>query len=186
MLRATRLHGKRTVSNIVWDYGHTTIPRHLRDIVVTEYGIADLRDKSDREIIVEMLSITDSRFQDGLLQRAKDAGKIERSFELPRAARDNTPDRIVRALGSARDSGLLPSYPFGTDFTATEQRLMEALALMRQAPSKELVTLLTRGMRAAAPSVEVKDCLSRMGLHHPTRWTDRIHAAIMRGALEAL
>ena len=30
-------------SNIRWSYGHTTIPRHLRDMVVTEYGVADLR-----------------------------------------------------------------------------------------------------------------------------------------------
>ena len=36
----------RTTSNIVWSYGHTTIPRHLRDIVVTEYGVADLREHS--------------------------------------------------------------------------------------------------------------------------------------------
>ena len=38
MLRATREAKGRTSSNIRWNYGHTTIPRHLRDIVVTEYG----------------------------------------------------------------------------------------------------------------------------------------------------
>ena len=30
----------------VWEYPETTIPRHLRDIVVTEYGIADLRGRA--------------------------------------------------------------------------------------------------------------------------------------------
>ena len=35
--------------NILWNYGHT-IPRHLRDIYVTEYGIADLRGKSDEAV----------------------------------------------------------------------------------------------------------------------------------------
>ena len=35
-LRATRGGGQRTASNIVARYGHCTIPRHLRDLVVTE------------------------------------------------------------------------------------------------------------------------------------------------------
>src|SRR5436305_179237 len=41
-VRATRTRHGRTTSNIVWSYAHQTIPRHLRDLVVTEYGIADL------------------------------------------------------------------------------------------------------------------------------------------------
>src|SRR5438876_4671264 len=117
LLRATRTARRRTTSNILWNYGHTTIPRHLRDVVVSEYGIADLRGKTDRDVIAAMLAIADSRFQDELLRRAKDAGKIEKSFELPAACRDNTPERIARALGEARE--LLPPFPFGSDFTAT-------------------------------------------------------------------
>ena len=70
-------------------------------MIVTEYGIADLRGKSDRDVIAAMLAITDSRFQDELLRQAKDAGKIERDFELPKSARDNTPDAIARALKPA-------------------------------------------------------------------------------------
>jgi acyl-CoA hydrolase len=43
-LRSTRSTGANDpVLNIVYNYGHITIPRHLRDIVVTEYGIADIR-----------------------------------------------------------------------------------------------------------------------------------------------
>ena len=105
MLRATRAASRRTTSNIRWNYGHTTIPRHLRDIVVTEYGIADLRGKTDRDVIAAMLAVADSRFQDELLRRAKDAGKIEQGFELPAACRDNTPERIARALAAAREAG---------------------------------------------------------------------------------
>src|SRR5581483_8604132 len=51
MLRATRTVKGRAQSNIRWNYGHTTIPRHLRDVVITEYGVADLRGKSDRDVI---------------------------------------------------------------------------------------------------------------------------------------
>ena len=73
MLRATRAARRRTTSNIRWNYGHTTIPRHLRDVVVTEYGVADLRGKTDRDVIAAMLAVTDSRFQNELLRQAQDA-----------------------------------------------------------------------------------------------------------------
>ena len=140
------------MSNIRWNYGHTTIPRHLRDIVVTEYGVADLRGKSDRDVIAAMLAVTDSRFQGELLRQAKDAGKIEKQFELPAACRDNTPERIARALKPATEQGLLPPFPFGTDFTPVEQRLMPALETLRDAPPLQLARLALRGLFAAPPA----------------------------------
>lgn len=101
VLRSTRTTQGRARSNMLWRYGHTTIPRHLRDIIVTEYGIADIRGKTDRDVIAAMLAIADSRFQDELLRQAKDAGKIERDYALPKSARDNTPDMIARTLQPA-------------------------------------------------------------------------------------
>ncbi len=86
-LDATRESGGKTLSNIRWSYAHQTIPRHLRDIIVTEYGVADLRGKSDAEVIAAMLCVTDSRFQDALLSKAKTAGKIDRGYEIPAAQR---------------------------------------------------------------------------------------------------
>src|SRR6202042_1306576 len=156
LLQSTRTAGGKTQSNIRWRYGHTTIPRHLRDIIGTEYGIADIRGKSDRDVIAAMLAITDSRFQDELLRQAKDAGKIERSFALPKSARDNTPEAIVRALKPAADAGLLPPFPFGTDFTAIEQRLMPALQILKSASPMQLAALLMRGLSAGG---EHGDCL---------------------------
>jgi hypothetical protein len=185
MLRATRDAKRRTTSNIRWNYGHTTIPRHLRDVVVTEYGIADLRGKTDRDVIAAMIAIADSRFQDELLRQAKDAGKIERGFELPAHCRDHTPERIARALAPAREQGLLPPFPFGTDFTAIEQRLLPALALLRSASPLRLATLLARGFFSATPSKDTRDCLARMDLDRPTSATARIEAALLTGALEA-
>lgn len=133
MLRASRTTKGKRQSNIRWNYGHTTIPRHLRDMIATEYGVADLRGKSDRDVIAAMLAITDEEFQDGLLRQAKDAGKIEQSFVLPKTARNNSPDAIERALKPAADAGLLPMYPFGTDFTEVESRLLSALQLLKSA-----------------------------------------------------
>jgi acyl-CoA hydrolase len=182
-LRATREAKRRTTSNIRWNYGHTTIPRHLRDVVVTEYGVADLRGKSDRDVIAATLAVADSRFQDELLRQAKDAGKIEKSYELPRECRANTPERIAQALAPAREQGLLPVFPFGTDFTATEQRLIPALEVLRRASSLQLMALAAHGFMQGAPTKDVEECLARMALDRPSGLTDHIYAALLRGAL---
>jgi acyl-CoA hydrolase len=181
MLRATRASGGRVSSNIRWSYGNTTIPRHLRDIVVTEYGVADLRGKADRDVIAAMLAIADSRFQDELMRQAKDAGKLEKSFALPAAFRDNNPRRIERALGVARDRGLLAPFPFETDFTPVEQRLLPALQRLKSASPLQLGTLLVRGLGSGRE--EISDCLARMGLDRPSSMADRLYAAFVRGAL---
>jgi hypothetical protein len=136
-------------------------------------------------VIAAMLAVADSRFQDELLRRARDAGKIEQSFELPAACRDNTPARIARALAPARDEGLLPPFPFGSDFTATEQRLIPALTLLRTVPPLRLARLLARGFFASAPSGELRDCLARMRLDHPSGAMQRVEAALLRAALES-
>ena len=180
LLRSTRAAERKTQSNIRWNYGHTTIPRHLRDIIVTEYGIADIRGKSDRDVVAAMLAITDSRFQGELLRQAKDAGKIERAFELPSTARENTPDAIERALGSARDAGLLAAFPFGTDFTDVEQRLLPALQSLKSASFGELAGTLMRGF---SPHAAEPACLERLGLARPRTASEWLTAALVRGAL---
>jgi acyl-CoA hydrolase len=183
MLPATRTAGGRLSSNIRWNYGHSTIPRHLRDIVVTEYGIADLRGKPDRDVIAAMLAIADSRFQARLLAQAKRAGKIEQSFELPAAHRNNTPERIAQALAPACQQGLLPLFPFGTDFTATEQRLLPALACLREASPLMLAALAARGLVSGRPSAQVRECLDRMGVEKVSGPSDLFYALLLRGAL---
>ena len=182
LLRSTRTDKGKTRSNILWRYAHTTIPRHLRDIIVTEYGVADIRGKSDREVIAAMLAISDSRFQGELLRAAKDAGKIERSFEIPKSARDNTPDVLEKALKPAADEGLLPMFPFGTDFTAAEQRLIPALQVLKFASFAQLAALLLRGLRARPDDA---DCLDRLGLVRPKSVSEWLYAALLRGALRA-
>ncbi|RME24120.1 MAG: acetyl-CoA hydrolase, partial [Deltaproteobacteria bacterium] len=120
MCRATRTKGRQVLSNVVYSYGHTTIPRHLRDMVVTEYGIADLRGKSDREVVAALLNIADSRFQSELLQRAKEARKIAADYTIPDRFRHNTPERLADATRQLRREGVFPPFPFGTDFTREE------------------------------------------------------------------
>jgi acyl-CoA hydrolase len=180
LLHATRTAAGKTQSNIRWRYGHTTIPRHLRDIIVTEYGVADIRGKSDSETIAAMLAVTDTRFQDELLRQAKDAGKIARSFELAQSARNNTPEAIERDLQDAADAGLLPAFPFGTDFTEVEQQLIPALEALKSASPVGLVAMALRGFASDSPGD--KECLARLGLAQPRSASERFYAALVRGA----
>jgi len=134
-------------------------------------------------VIAAMLAIADSRFQDELLRQARDAGKIEPGFALPAHCRDNTPERIARALAPAREQGLLPVFPFGTDFTATEARLIPALELLRSASLARLAGLLARGLLSDTRSKGVGDCLARMRLDHPSGLREHAEAALIQGAL---
>src|SRR6202000_1045468 len=81
-------------SNFPWKYAHSPFPRHLRDVVITEYGIADLRGKTDGEVIAAMLNVADSRFQEELLAEAKRAGKLPADYAIPAAFRRNTPQAL--------------------------------------------------------------------------------------------
>jgi hypothetical protein len=146
--------------------------------------VADVRGKSDAETIAAMLAITDSRFQDELAGIAKDAGKLPKDFEIPRSHRENFPERIALALKPARDAGLLPSFPFGSDFDAVEQRLIPALQLLREAQRtpEQLPGLLWQGM-TQPPDAASRECLARLGLDHPTTFAERAYRALVNAAL---
>jgi Acetyl-CoA hydrolase/transferase C-terminal domain len=177
--------GAKPQSNIRWSYGHETIPRHLRDIFVTEYGVADLRGKSDAEVIAAMLCIADSRFQDELARLAKEAGKLPKSYEIPATYRQNLPERIATALRPAREAGLLPSFPFGSDFTDVEQRLIPALQTLQgaQRTPLRLAFLLWRGL-TRTPDAAVEECLARLGLDKPATFAERMYRALVAAALD--
>lgn len=119
MLRSWRESGGEVSSNIVWQYAHTTIPRHLRDMVVTEYGIADLRGKNDAEVIAALLAIADSRFQQALAEQAQSAGKLPKDFVLPERYRNNTPERL-QALHQAH-AAALPEFPWAAISTRSSR-----------------------------------------------------------------
>jgi hypothetical protein len=183
-LDATRQGGARAQSNVRWSYGHETIPRHLRDIIVTEYGVADLRGKSDADVIAAMLEVTDSRFQGELAREAKDAAKLPKDFAIPAAHRENFPERIAAALKPAREAGLLPSFPFGSDFTDVEQRLIPALQILQDAQRspQRLPALLWQGL-TRSPDAADAECLLRLGLDRPGTLSERAYRALVSAAL---
>lgn len=183
-VNASRESRGQAESNLIWRYAHTTIPRHLRDLVVTEYGVADLRGRTDRDCIAAMLEIADARFQDGLLAEARRAGKIEAGHRIAR--RDNSPGGIAEALAPARAAGWLEPYPFGSEFTAPEQRLVPALKRLKALSHSRwaLAGAAWRGLRLPPPGAEEAEALARMGLDAPTSLAGRLYRALLRWALQ--
>ena len=164
MLRSTHETPQGPVSNIVWRYGHTTIPRHLRDIVITEYGVADLRGQPDHEVVKRLIAIADSRFQPELLREAKAQGKLPTDWTLPPARCNNLPAALDAKLHPWTEAGLLPGFPFGTDLTADELKIVAALRRLKKATQHpvELVTLALKSFwegKEAPPAY-----LERLGL----------------------
>ncbi len=182
-LPATRRSGGKVTSNIVWQLPLTTVPRHMRDIVVTEYGVADLRGQTDAEVIKRLLAISDSRFQNGLLEKAKDAGKIRRDYGLPDAHRQNSPARLHGWLKPYR-ARLLPDFPLGTDFNDIERVLLPALVTLSQAAADktELAGLLWASLAATAHPQEVA-AMERMGFDGRPSLLAPLQARALRGAL---
>ncbi|MBT3983986.1 MAG: hypothetical protein HOE90_21705 [Bacteriovoracaceae bacterium] len=141
-LRSTRADSKGELkSNIVWNYGHITIPRHLRDIVITEYGIANIRGKTDSEIIKRLLNIADSRFQESLLKQAKKEGKIEGNYQIPEKFRSNLPVGYVEVLNHYKKLDHFKTFPFGTDLTDSEIRIGKALKYLKAISKKKNVLI---------------------------------------------
>jgi acyl-CoA hydrolase len=185
LLRASRFSGGECVSNIVWSYGHTTIPRFMRDMVITEYGVADLRGKSDSEVIKAMLNITDSRFQQGLLETAVTNLKLEADYSIPAAYRNNTPQRLQSIYQPRREQGYFASFPLGSDFTDIEQQLLKALAWLKAKLQPRFKLQLLRALLAdISTEGSFKQHLQRMGLAQPNSLKERLYQRLVLAALK--
>lgn len=183
LLRSWREAGGEVSSNIFWNYGHCTIPRHLRDIVVTEYGIADLRGQTDSEVIARLLAVCDSRFQQSLIEQARDAGKLAEDFQLDRRFADNTPQRL--AAVRAQHPQLFPEYPMGTDFTAEEQDLLRALNWLKSKfKLSEALELGKAALDAPGPQGYERH-LARMQLEKPQGLKEELYQRLLLAGLAA-
>lgn len=183
LLRSWREAGGEISSNIVWEYGHCTIPRHLRDIVVTEYGIADLRGKTDAAVIEALLNISDSRFQPGLIEQAQKAGKLPKDFRLDPRFADNTSERL-QAIQS-RHPNLFPEYPLGCDFDGLERDLLRALNWLKS--KFKLTEILELGKAAldAPEPWEYAGHLERMQLTSPEGLKEELAQRLLLAGLKA-
>ena len=187
LFRSWRESGGMASSSLLWNYGHTTIPRHLRDIAISEYGIADLRDRSDADCIRAMLAIGDAHFMPGLAAQAIEAGKLDAA--APHAWARNTPAAIDAALAPFRREGLLPEYPIGSDFNADEQDLVRALGKLKRdtatrgGKAKAIWRALLLDERCGDPREAA--AIARMGFDGREGWRDAVERRLLRGALRA-
>ncbi|PXV61348.1 Acyl-CoA hydrolase [Dyella jiangningensis] len=185
MLRSTRQGPGGVETNIRWNYGHTTIARHLRDLFVTEYGVADLRGKTDSECVEAMLSIADARFIDALCAEAKAHGKLAADFQIPERWRNNRPEHLREVLAPWQAKGLLSPFPFGSDFTEVEQRLLPALDWLkkRSATWRGKIEVVKAALAPGEAVPGEDEALERMGLTRPTSVGDRIQQRLLKAAL---
>jgi acyl-CoA hydrolase len=179
-----RLHKGKPQSNILWQYGHTTVPRHYRDIFANEYGIAATRGQCDQDIVASLLNIADSEFQSSLLASAQNAGKIAADYVIPDNAADNTPAALATVFNDAAVASHFPPYPLGTDFTPVEQQLADALTWLKNSTAQRgsrIRTLAAAALRR--PSDRHREALERMDLLNPKSLGERISQRLLALAL---
>jgi acyl-CoA hydrolase len=183
MLRATHDNAAGLSSSIVWNYGHVTIPRHLRDIVVTEYGVADLRGQPDAEVIQRLIAVADSRFQGDLVKQAKAHGKLPAGYQVPERYRHNLPAALEDKLHPWAQAGLLPDFPFGTELTADELHIVRALKKLKHA-SHHPVELVTMALKSLWEGREApRAYLERLGLAEAHSFKDLFVKRLFAGNL---
>jgi acyl-CoA hydrolase len=185
LIRSTVDENGTLRSNVRRSYGNLTIPRHLRDIVVTEYGIADLRGRTDEEVATALVEIADSRFQDNLLREAQGAGKVARSYRIPDRVRSNRPDRLEAVLAQHRARGLFPPFPFSTDLTREEQGVRQALQFLKRVVERKRLPLPSSSQlrKMATTPQNAGPYLERMGLDAPRTVKERFLQRVLLYAL---
>jgi acyl-CoA hydrolase len=184
MVRSTRNEKGKAKSNIMYNYGHCSIPKHLRDILVTEYGIADIRGLPDSKIVEEILKVTDSRFQDGIIKEAKLHGKLAPDFELAPEYRQNTPKRLESMIKPFQADGHFVPFPFGTDFTAEEIAIGGSLKALTAKKKPAIIKGLIAEMFKSAPP-HAEPFLKRMQLDKPKTRKERLMRKIVLSAMRA-
>ncbi len=183
MLRATHDNKDGLRSSIVWNYGHVTIPRHLRDIIITEYGVADVRGQPDGEVVKRLIAVADSRFQDELVKQAKAHGKLAASYEVPEQYRNNFPEALEAKLHPWAEAGLLPPFPFGTDLTVDELKIVGALKKLKHATQhpSELLAVAFKSFWEGKQAPQAY--LERLGLAEAHSFKDAVIRRLFAGNL---
>ncbi len=179
MLRSHRISDGKAEPNIVWQLDRTTIPRHMRDVVVTEYGVAWLKGASDAECIARVAAIADHRFSGALASKARDAGKLDRNTMLRTGA--NRPERLRELLAKPRADGFFPDFPFGSDFTGPERTALRALSCLKNCGSSKAA--LARTFAAgilARPDEREQAALDRLDIGGGVK--DRLYGTLLLGA----
>ncbi|MCP5206119.1 MAG: acetyl-CoA hydrolase [Hahellaceae bacterium] len=180
-MKSTRQSGGKALSNIVFNYAHCTIPRHLRDIVVTEYGVADLLGRPDKDVYIELIKIADSRFQDELLAQAKAVGKVPADYQLPAEYRQNTPERLMALYKKYSAKGYFDPFPFGCDFTPDELKIGKALKSLKAKTGSRsgLLKAIWGALKLKDMPAEAQPLLKRMNMETPADFKEKLEQKLL-------
>ena len=151
---------------------------------MTEYGIADLRGKPDGTVIEEILKVTDSRFQDDLIQQAKLYGKLPENFKLAPEYRQNLPQKVESILKTFQGDGYFVPFPFGTDFTAEKIVIGGSLKNFNLKKKPAILKAIFIEMFRPIPEI-AEPYIRRMDLHKPESRKGKVMRKIVIAALRA-
>ena len=185
MVRARREHDGIAESNIRWSYAHTTVPRHHRDVYVTEYGVAATRGRTDRQVIDAMVGVAGAEFQAQLINEATRAGKLEASYRVSTDANENTPAAVQAVFDRDELRSYFPPYPLGSELTQTEQELVQALEWLKAQiarPWSNLPVLVSALIPGGRNDNQI--ALERMGLDKTSNLKERVMRRLLDHALE--
>ncbi len=187
MLRASRTRKGVAQSNIRWAYGHATVPRHHRDIYVSEYGIAATQGKTDSQVIAAMLQIADTAFQPGLASEAIAANKLKPEYRLPKDATENSADALASIFNDPVLRPHFPAYPLGTDLTQIEQQLIPALEFLQTSSTGlgSKLALIARALFGGETTPSHTAALQRLGLEKATTLSQRLARRLVSYALRS-
>ena len=162
-----------------------TIPRFFHDIIITEYGIADCRGKTDSDVIKSILNITDSRFQNKLLNLAKKHGKVNADYQIPKAFRNNCVEHYAHYLEPYQKAGPFKAFPFGSELTQEEQVLESVLATLNLIPTyKIILTTICHIFSFKHQQNNFNRYLQRMNLLKPRTLKDYFYQRILLAFLQ--
>ena len=128
--------------------------------------------------------MTDSRFQDDLIEEAKKNGKLAPDFELAPEYRNNYPEKLEAMLKPYQSEGHFAPFPFGTDFTPEEVVIGGSLKALNAKRKPDIIRGLAREMFRGVPP-HAKPYLARMDLDTPSNRKERIMQKIVLSALRA-
>ena len=150
---------------------------------MSEYGIADLRGRTDEDCVLAMASISGAGFQTDLLEKAKRHLKLRRDFRASDEWKRNTTARLRQALAPFRGDGTLPDYPLGSDFTEVEQRLVKALGWLKANTATPVAKASTLLRALFKGHIDDAEAMARMGLDAPQGLGARLSSRLVAYAL---
>ena len=136
----------------------------------------------DWKIIDRILKITDSRFQDDIIKKAKKHLKLPKDYVLPQEYRNNTPKKLEAMLKPFQAEGYFPAFPFGTDLYEEEILLGGSLKALAKTSKLLIIKGILFELFRFVPQKAIP-LLQRMQLEKPSSLKEKILQKVVLAAL---